>query len=54
MEEIVFFNFYSSCSGNYYGTQCELDGELLGVAIGATVAAVIIIGLTLVCLVMWR
>jgi hypothetical protein len=42
------------CSGNYYGTQCELDGEVLGVAIGASVAAVIIIGLTLVCLVMWR
>ncbi|KAK9685460.1 Calcium-binding EGF domain [Popillia japonica] len=41
------------CSGNYYGTQCELDGEVLGVAIGASVAAVIIIGLTLVCLVMW-
>lgn len=42
------------CSGNYYGTQCELDGEVLGVAIGASVAAVIIIGLTLVCLLMWR
>ncbi|KAJ8925501.1 hypothetical protein NQ315_009339 [Exocentrus adspersus] len=41
------------CSGNYYGNQCELDGEVLGVAIGASVAAVIIIGLTLVCLVMW-
>ncbi|XP_066249149.1 uncharacterized protein pwn isoform X2 [Euwallacea similis] len=42
-----------SCTGNYYGTQCELDGEVLGVAIGASVAAIIIIGLTLVCLVMW-
>ncbi|XP_057652255.1 uncharacterized protein LOC130891484 [Diorhabda carinulata] len=42
-----------TCVGNYYGTQCELDGEVLGVAIGASVAAVIIIGLTLVCLVMW-
>lgn len=42
-----------TCTGNYYGTQCELDGEVLGVAIGASVAAVIIIGLTLVCLVMW-
>ncbi|XP_017781909.1 PREDICTED: uncharacterized protein LOC108566509 isoform X3 [Nicrophorus vespilloides] len=41
------------CTGNYYGNQCELDGEVLGVAIGASVAAVIIIGLTLVCLVMW-
>ncbi|KAL1501177.1 hypothetical protein ABEB36_006557 [Hypothenemus hampei] len=42
-----------TCSGNYYGSQCELDGEVLGVAIGASVAAIIIIGLTLVCLVMW-
>lgn len=41
------------CSGSYYGNQCELDGEVLGVAIGASVAAVIIIGATLVCLVMW-
>jgi len=42
------------CTGNYYGAQCELDGEVLGVAIGASVAALIIIVLTLVCLVMWR
>ncbi|KAH1006455.1 hypothetical protein HUJ05_007190 [Dendroctonus ponderosae] len=42
-----------TCTGNYYGSQCELDGEVLGVAIGASVAAIIIIGLTLVCLVMW-
>ncbi|KAK4884765.1 hypothetical protein RN001_001036 [Aquatica leii] len=41
------------CSGNYYGSQCEIDGEILGVAIGASVAAVIIIGLTLACLIMW-
>lgn len=42
-----------ACLGNYYGAQCEIDGEVLGVAIGASVAAVIIIVLTLVCLVMW-
>ncbi|XP_043288768.1 uncharacterized protein pwn isoform X2 [Venturia canescens] len=42
-----------SCTGNYYGAQCEVDGEVLGVAIGASVAALIIIVLTLVCLVMW-
>ncbi|GAB0089577.1 EGF-like calcium-binding, conserved site [Sergentomyia squamirostris] len=42
-----------SCVSNYYGAQCEIDGEVLGVAIGASVAAVIIIVLTLVCLVMW-
>ncbi|KAK2580385.1 hypothetical protein KPH14_006140 [Odynerus spinipes] len=44
---------HCSCTGNYYGTQCEVDGEVLGVAIGASVAALIIIVLTLVCLVMW-
>ncbi|XP_055702107.1 uncharacterized protein LOC129801249 isoform X3 [Phlebotomus papatasi] len=42
-----------SCLSNYYGAQCEIDGEVLGVAIGASVAAVIIIVLTLICLVMW-
>lgn len=42
-----------TCSGNYYGTQCEIDGEVLGVAVGASVAAIIIIGLTLGFLVMW-
>lgn len=44
---------HCTCTGNYYGTQCEVDGEVLGVAIGASVAALIIIILTLVCLVMW-
>ncbi|XP_046462147.1 uncharacterized protein LOC124208461 isoform X3 [Daphnia pulex] len=42
-----------SCQGNYKGQTCELDGEVLGVAIGASVAAVIIIVLTLVLLCMW-
>lgn len=42
------------CSGSYYGAQCEIDGEVLGVAIGASVAAVIIIVSTLICLCMWR
>lgn len=41
------------CAGSYYGTQCEVDGEVLAVAIGASVIAVIIIVLTLICLVMW-
>lgn len=41
------------CSGSFYGAQCEIDGEVLGVAIGASVAAAIIIILTLVCLCMW-
>lgn len=42
-----------TCTGNYYGTQCQLDGEVLAVAVGASVAAAIIIILTLVCLCMW-
>lgn len=41
------------CLGSYYGAQCEVDGEVLFVSIGASVVAVIIIVLTLVCLVMW-
>lgn len=46
-------NQVCTCEGNYYGSQCEIDGEVLGVAIGASVTAVIIIILTLICLVMW-
>ncbi|CAD6239486.1 GSCOCG00008712001-RA-CDS [Cotesia congregata] len=42
-----------SCTGNYYGTQCEIDGEVLGVSIGATVGAIIVIILTIVGLFMW-
>lgn len=47
-------NQVCSCSGTYYGTTCEVDGEVLAVAVGASVAAIIIIILTLICLVMWR
>ncbi len=45
--------FLSRCKGNYYGRQCELDGEVVAVAIGASVAAVVIIVLTLTCLCLW-
>lgn len=41
------------CLGSYYGAQCEVDGEVLFVAVGASVIAVIIIVLTLICLIMW-
>nr|XP_018902435.1 PREDICTED: uncharacterized protein LOC109034002 [Bemisia tabaci] len=41
------------CTGSYYGNQCEIDGEVLGVAVGASVAAVLIIVLTLICLCAW-
>lgn len=47
-------NQVCSCSGTYYGATCEIDGEVLAVAVGASVAAIIIIILTLICLVMWR
>lgn len=42
------------CKGNYYGNQCEIDGEVVAVAVGASVAAVVIIILTLTCLCLWR
>ena len=42
------------CKGNYYGKQCEIDGEVVAVAVGASVAAVVIILLTLTCLCVWR
>jgi hypothetical protein len=38
---------------NFSRTTCEVDGEVLAVAIGASVAALIIIILTLICLIMW-
>lgn len=41
------------CDSSHYGSQCEIDGEVLGVAIGASVAAIIIIVLTFICLIMW-
>ncbi|XP_053963038.1 mucin-5AC isoform X3 [Anastrepha ludens] len=46
-------NQVCSCDSSHYGGQCEIDGEVLGVAIGASLAAVVIIVLTLVCLIMW-
>ncbi len=46
--------FCFRCTGNYYGRRCEIDGEVVVVAIGASVAAVFIIVLTLICLCMWR
>ncbi|KAF7992926.1 hypothetical protein HCN44_005707 [Aphidius gifuensis] len=42
-----------TCTGNYYGEKCGVDGEVLAVSIGACVSALIIIALTVICLVMW-
>lgn len=47
-------NQVCACKGSYYGSTCEIDGEVLFVAVGASIAAIIIIILTLVCLIMWR
>lgn len=41
------------CTNNFYGSQCEIDGDILAFSIGASIIAVLIITLTLVCLVMW-
>ncbi|XKL59392.1 hypothetical protein PGB90_000408 [Kerria lacca] len=41
------------CTGSYYGTQCEIDGEVLGVAIGSSLVAILIIITTLACLCAW-
>lgn len=41
------------CVNSYYGSQCEIDGDILAVSVGASIIAVLIITLTLVCLVMW-
>ncbi|XP_049272239.1 proteoglycan 4 isoform X2 [Rhipicephalus sanguineus] len=43
-----------SCRGKYIGSRCDIDGEVLGVALGASITAVIIIVLTLVCLCLWN
>ena len=42
------------CKGNFYGKRCELDGEVVAVAVGASVAAIVIILLTTFCLCIWR
>lgn len=41
------------CVNSYYGSQCEIDGDILAVSVGASIIAVLIITLTLICLVMW-
>ncbi|XP_002404782.4 uncharacterized protein LOC8031232 [Ixodes scapularis] len=43
-----------SCRGKYIGARCDIDGEVLAVALGASITAVIIIVLTLVCLCLWN
>ncbi len=53
MDSLLFY-VYHRCEGNFYGGRCEIDGEVIVVAVGASVAAVFIIVLTLICLCLWR
>ncbi|XP_018494727.1 uncharacterized protein LOC108864160 [Galendromus occidentalis] len=43
-----------ACKGKFMGPRCDIDGEVLAVALGASVTAVVIIILTLVCLCLWN
>ncbi len=42
------------CKGNFIGSKCDIDAEVLGVALGGSVAALIIIIITFLCLYMWK
>jgi len=42
------------CRGNFIGSKCDIDGEVLGVALGGSIAALIIIIITFLCLYMWK
>ncbi|XP_037082143.1 uncharacterized protein LOC119102795 [Pollicipes pollicipes] len=41
------------CRGSYYGARCDVDGEVLGAALGATAAAALVIVATFICLCKW-
>ena len=42
------------CRANFIGAQCDIDAEVLGVAVGGSIAALIIIVITFICLYMWK
>ncbi|KAI1290416.1 63 kDa sperm flagellar membrane protein [Halotydeus destructor] len=42
------------CKGNYIGSKCDIDGEVVGVAVGGSIAALVIIIVTFLCLYMWN
>ncbi|XP_074604245.1 uncharacterized protein LOC141857656 [Brevipalpus obovatus] len=42
------------CRGNFIGDKCDIDGEVLGVAIGGSLIALVIIVITFLCLYMWN
>ena len=42
------------CKSNFIGSRCDIDGEVLGVAVGGSLAALVIIIITFLCLYMWK
>ncbi|OTF79854.1 hypothetical protein BLA29_004401, partial [Euroglyphus maynei] len=42
------------CRANFIGSQCDIDAEVLGVAVGGSIAALVIIVITFICLYMWN
>lgn len=42
------------CRGNFIGGKCDIDGEVLGVAVGGSIAALVIIIITFTCLYFWK
>ncbi|CAG0882510.1 unnamed protein product [Cyprideis torosa] len=51
--QIIEGSHICECDSSYFGSRCEMDGEVLGVAVGASIVAIIIIILTLVFLCVW-
>ncbi|KAG8188383.1 hypothetical protein JTE90_019287 [Oedothorax gibbosus] len=42
------------CRGNYGGSRCQVDNEVVGVSVGVSVIAIIVIALTAACLYLWN
>ena len=40
--------------GNFMGSRCDLDAEILAVAFGGSLLALIIIIITILCLYIWK
>ncbi|GBN70408.1 hypothetical protein AVEN_107944-1, partial [Araneus ventricosus] len=42
------------CRGNYGGSRCQIDNEVVGVSVGVSVIAIIVIAITAACLYLWN
>ncbi|GIY53331.1 EGF-like domain-containing protein [Caerostris darwini] len=42
------------CRGNYGGSRCQVDNEVVGVSVGVSVIAIIVIAITAACLYLWN